>query len=116
MPYQKGKKTIHRLVVLPEFQGLGIGTIFLNEITKQYITKEWDVHIQTSNTALIYSLNKNKHWKKISTKMNTPMLREREYLRKYNISEKDKRAYSGTNLDNALTRYITSFKTNKKIW
>lgn len=110
MPYHKGKKTIHRLVVLPEFQGLGIGTIFLNEITQLYINKNWDVHIITSNTALIYSLNKNKHWQKLSTKLNLPVLQT--------MIKKGIRAdfAGGTELNNAFTRYITTFKTNKKIW
>ena len=119
LPYQKGKKRIHRLVVLPEFQGIGIGTKFLTTITEYYVKKNWTVFINTSNKGLVYSLKKNKHWKYNDTHLNTIVLRERPELSKYNISTEDKKIKSkniGTNIDNVFTREISSFKTNKEIF
>ena len=33
-PLRKGKKRVHRLVVLPDYQGVGIGTHFINQVAK----------------------------------------------------------------------------------
>ena len=38
-PMRKGCKRVHRLVVLPDYQGIGIGTAFIKEVAKM-ITKE----------------------------------------------------------------------------
>lgn len=58
----KGVKRFHRLVVLPEYQGLGIGTSFITEIARQYKIKGWDVLLTTTTPALSYSLNKSIDW------------------------------------------------------
>lgn len=111
LAYHKGKKSIHRLVILPEFQGIGFGTKFLDEISKLYINKNWTVHITTSNKGLIYSLNKNNNWKFINQTLNRVQMETLE--KKINKRIKYK---GGSNIENCFTRQITSFKTNKKIW
>lgn len=53
---------IHRLVVLPDYQGIGIGIKFLNEISNIYNQKGWKVRIITSSPSLSNGLIKNKNW------------------------------------------------------
>ena len=110
MAFQRGKKTIHRLVVLPEFQGIGIGTHFLNKITEFYVNRNWQVHIVTSNRGLKNSLLRNKHWYYNGTTLNNDVISS---FRKNNILTKFK---GGTDLNNVFSREISSFKTNKKIY
>lgn len=54
-PYKK----VHRLVVLPDYQGLGLGTLFLNHIAAMY---KYPFSITTSQPALIHALAKNDKW------------------------------------------------------
>ena len=58
----KKLKRVHRLVILPDYQGIGLGTKFLNEIAEIYINLGYDFSIITSAKNLIYSLRKNKNW------------------------------------------------------
>ena len=62
-PIAKTIKKVHRLVILPDYQGLGIGIKFLNEIGKYYIKNGWRYTIVTSAPSLIFGLKKNKNWK-----------------------------------------------------
>jgi ABC-type ATPase with predicted acetyltransferase domain len=58
----KNLKRIHRLVVLPDYQGMGIGGIFLNYVAKIYHDKDFALSIVTSNPALLYKLRKDNNW------------------------------------------------------
>lgn len=52
----------HRLVVLPDYQGIGVGRT-LQEFVAEYYTKQgYRFRSQTSNPALIKSLKRNKNW------------------------------------------------------
>jgi len=62
LPYHKGVKRIHRLVVLPDYQGVGIGTEILTEIAKINKKKNNDVMITTSTPALLFALKKHNDW------------------------------------------------------
>ena len=53
---------VHRLVVLPDYQGLGIGSILLNEITKLYTQKGFKMYIKTSHIKLRKYMEKQKNW------------------------------------------------------
>lgn len=55
-------KRVHRLVVLPDYQGIGIGKAFLNEIAKIYKNDGWDFSIVTSAKNLISALRKDDRW------------------------------------------------------
>lgn len=55
----KSYKKVHRLVILPDYQGIGLGKIFLNEIAK-FIN--YPFAITTSQPALINSLKKDVNW------------------------------------------------------
>lgn len=54
-PYKK----VHRLVILPDYQGLGLGIVFLNHIAALY---KYPFSITTSQPALIHALAKNNKW------------------------------------------------------
>lgn len=61
-PMRKGWKRGHRMVVLPDYQGVGIGTAF-GEFTSQYYADlGWNVNITTTTPALVNALRKSKKW------------------------------------------------------
>jgi GNAT superfamily N-acetyltransferase len=55
-PYRK----VHRLVILPDYQGIGLGKILLNFIGT--IINDYPFAITTSNPALINSLKIDDNW------------------------------------------------------
>lgn len=63
-PHPKSKiiKQVHRLVILPDYQGAGFGIKFLNEIGKNYKEKGWRYTIITSAPSLINALKKSNKW------------------------------------------------------
>ena len=61
-PINKKIKRVTRLVILPDYQGIGLGTKFLNFIADFYAKQGFDFRIVTSAKNLIYALNRNKNW------------------------------------------------------
>jgi len=61
-PINRKIKVVHRLVVLPDYQGIGIGTRLLNMSANHYRRSGFDVHIITSNPALNHALKKSSEW------------------------------------------------------
>lgn len=63
-PHAKTKniKKVHRLVILPDYQGVGIGIKLLNEIGYIYKKQKYRFTIVTSSSSLIGSLSKSKKW------------------------------------------------------
>lgn len=61
-PLRKGWKRVHRLVVLPDYQGIGIGTAFINRIAEVYQKNGFEFNLTTTTPSLIHALCKNKHW------------------------------------------------------
>lgn len=59
---RKGWKRVHRLVVLPDYQGIGIGTKFINEVTKHYADEGWNINLTTTTPALVNALARDKNW------------------------------------------------------
>lgn len=55
-------KRIHRMVVLPDFQGIGIGKKLLNIISEIYFNKGFRVLITTGAISFIKSLANTKEW------------------------------------------------------
>jgi hypothetical protein len=55
-PYRK----VHRLVILPDYQGIGLSKILLNFMGT--IINDYPFAITTSNPALINSLKKDDNW------------------------------------------------------
>lgn len=62
-PKVRNLKKIHRLVVLPDYQGIGIGRILLNSISSYYNKLGYVVGLTTSHPALNKSLQYDKHWR-----------------------------------------------------
>lgn len=56
-------KRVSRLVVLPDYQGIGIGFKFLNIIAALYSAKGFDFSIVTSAKNLICKLAASDQWK-----------------------------------------------------
>jgi GNAT superfamily N-acetyltransferase len=54
-------KRIHRLVVLPDYQGLGLGIRLLNEVAR--LQKRYIVQIKTNSPAIVNSLKKDRNWR-----------------------------------------------------
>ncbi len=61
-PMRKGWKRGHRMVVLPDFQGIGIGTAFENYTSKHYADLGWNINITTTTPALVHALCRDKNW------------------------------------------------------
>ena len=55
-------KRVCRLVVLPDYQGIGIGVRFLNIVAKMYVSQGYDFSIVTSAKNLIQALRKRDDW------------------------------------------------------
>lgn len=56
-----GQKRIHRLVIIPDFQGIGIGTKLLNFVA-DYYSKTHKINITTGTPALSNALKKSPCW------------------------------------------------------
>jgi len=66
MPHPKGAiQMVHRLVVLPDYQGLGIGSKLLNLTAQNIEAKYQRIHIVTSLKLFGKSLIRNKSWRLI---------------------------------------------------
>jgi ABC-type Mn2+/Zn2+ transport system ATPase subunit/GNAT superfamily N-acetyltransferase len=63
-PHPKSKiiKQVHRLVILPDYQGAGIGLRLLNEVGKIYKREKWRYTIITSAPSLIKALKRSSNW------------------------------------------------------
>mgnify|MGYP000866755232 CR=1 FL=1 len=61
-PMRKGWKRVHRLVVLPDYQGIGVGTKFINFVCKTYVDSGWMVNLTTTTPALVHSLRRSEDW------------------------------------------------------
>lgn len=91
----KNLKKVHRLIVLPEWQGLGIATILLEHVGNIYRKNGYVFNISTTHPALIHTLAKHPHW--------TCITRQRAG------------GHSGGIMDTVhSSRYITSFTFKEK--
>lgn len=90
-PYRK----VHRLVILPDYQGIGLGKIFLEEMGKKITDHPFS--ITTSQPALINCLKKSPNWRCIGC-------------------ERGKKHTGTYSTKNSLKRIITTFvyKGDKK--
>lgn len=59
-------KRVSRLVVLPDYQGIGLGKKLLEFVAKIYKTKGFDFSIKTSAKNLIETLRKSNDWMLVS--------------------------------------------------
>ena len=61
-PKVKNMKKVHRLVILPDYQGIGIGGVLLNHIGDVYKMNKQRFNITTSAPSLIHSLKASTKW------------------------------------------------------
>lgn len=59
---RKGWKRVHRFVVLPDYQGIGIGMHFINEVCSQYKQKGLNVNLTTTTPSLVGALKRSDKW------------------------------------------------------
>lgn len=59
----RGMRRISRLVTLPDYQGIGIGTSFLNWVADQYVGEGYRVGITTGHHAVISHCRRNSKWR-----------------------------------------------------
>ena len=62
-PLRKGFKQVHRLVVLPDYQGIGIGTQFITFIAHHYNMENFTLKLITTTPAIRFSLDRSNRWK-----------------------------------------------------
>lgn len=56
-------RAIHRLVILPDFQGMGLGTKFLEAICDHYVKGGFKVHIRTAHERLGIHMEASPLWR-----------------------------------------------------
>ncbi len=61
-PHRKNTKRLHRTVVKPDYQGLGIGYELRCQVAQRYVDQGYSVITVTSNPALIHAMSKRKEW------------------------------------------------------
>ena len=61
-PLKKGKKRVHRLVVLPDYQGIGIGTKFIKGVAQIITDRGFELNLTTTTPALVGALKKDPEW------------------------------------------------------
>ncbi len=55
-------KRCTRLVILPDYQGIGLGTRFLDSIARMYVAEGYEFSIVTSAKNMIAALNRSSKW------------------------------------------------------
>ena len=76
---------VHRLVVLPDYQGLGIATKFLNYICDMFKYHNKTVYLRTSHIKLIQYMLKSDNWLGDGKLMHSKVQKNIKY---YNVNEK----------------------------
>ena len=61
-PQVKNMKRIHRIVVKPDYQGVGLGSRLMTEVAKKYKKEKMRVTLVTSSPAFIHGLQYTKNW------------------------------------------------------
>lgn len=65
-------RRISRIVILPDFQGLGLGKKIVNYISSLYWKEEHQMYIRTMNPALGISLDNDSNWSKTAGHLKVP--------------------------------------------
>lgn len=59
---RKNLKRVSRIVVLPDYQGIGLGTRFLNAVARFYVKLGFRFSIVTSAKNMIHALDRSPNW------------------------------------------------------
>lgn len=69
-PSFRNMKKIHRIVVLPQFQGLGFGDVLGSWVGNYYVSQGFRLRITSTHPSLIHRCMNNPNWKFINKKNN----------------------------------------------
>lgn len=72
-------RRVSRLVILPDYQGIGLGRLFLEYIARMYTDRGDIFHIRTSARNLIYALRRSGDWRLIQHDFSNPPGRTSKY-------------------------------------
>lgn len=61
-PHVKNVKRIHRIVVKPDYQGIGLGGRFMSNMANQYKKDGFRIRLVTSSPNFIHGLQSSKNW------------------------------------------------------
>jgi len=112
---RKGWKRVHRLVVLPDFQGIGIGTKFITEVAKEYIENDWNVSLITTTPALVHSLKLHKNWPLVRYgRVTTDMNKMKDYIDAMGGSKDPEKNKEWFKNSSSRGRITYSFEYSKK--
>jgi GNAT superfamily N-acetyltransferase len=67
-PGEIGRRLISRLVVLPDYQGVGIGNAVLNEVARLLSAERYQVSITSGHPAMMRMLARSKQWRVVKFK------------------------------------------------
>jgi len=85
-------KRLHRLVVLPDYQGVGIGTRLLNFVAERYYAAGYRMFARFSHPALVRSLEKDLRWRLVTNVSRAPSHTVKQHMNK---SDSDRRLTTG---------------------
>ena len=112
-PMRKGWKRVHRLVVLPDYQGIGIGMQFVNTIAKHYSEAGWRVNLATTTPAMVGALRKSAAWDLNSYgRLGNSMVAWKKYYGRQHI---DKPGHGVHHLNNKSSKNRITFSFNYNI-
>lgn len=97
---------VNRIVVLPDYQGIGISKYLLNVVGKYYKGLGCDFRIKTSSLAMKTALCKNKEW--VPTGMEVP----KRLIKSSNTNIPQLNKYSSNRRVTFSFRYIGSIILN----
>lgn len=61
-PMRAGWKRVHRLVVMPDYQGIGVGVKFINAVAGIIHGDGYKLNLTTTTPALVAALKKSDQW------------------------------------------------------
>ena len=103
-PMRKGWKRVHRLVVLPDYQGIGIGTAFIKAIAEHYASSGYVMNLTTTTPSLVHALRRSDNWRLIRHG------RQKEDYKRYS----ERYGLHSKHLNNALSRNRITYSFNYK--
>jgi GNAT superfamily N-acetyltransferase len=57
---------VSRIVTLPDYQGVGIGSLFLDSLAEMYVQQHFRFSITASHPSVIGHCKRSPHWKAIN--------------------------------------------------